>query len=74
MGLEVSGDLLIEAVNAGGPGDLYTCFESMRSASMEKKSDIAEVYLKATSDSCDGEAQWYRVLDYYPYAMGFPDV
>ena len=50
------------------------CFESMRKASLELSSSVAERYLKETAEYCGGKAEWYEALRTYPYAMGFPDV
>lgn len=50
------------------------CFDSMRKASLELSSSVAERYLKETAEFCGGKAEWYQALRKYPYAMGFPDV
>jgi len=50
------------------------CTESMRLASLEKNSTVAEKYLKETAEHCGGKSEWYAALEKYPYAMGFPDV
>lgn len=50
------------------------CLDSMRKASEESNSSIAERYLKDTAEYCGGKAEWYQALRLYPYAMGFPDV
>jgi hypothetical protein len=54
--------------------DSVRCFDSMRKASLESNSSLAERYLKETAEFCGGEAEWYQALRKYPYAMGFPDV
>ena len=56
------------------PSSTERCFDSMKRASLELSSSVAERYLKETAEFCGGKAEWYRALRMYPYAMGFPDV